>query len=87
MEADAQRTPRRAAGYFEAVSSGDEQPNPGPLNASQLSCSATCSIYGDAHGLSKSTYVRQGIFCEANGIEEQNPQSASALYVPLPLFT
>jgi hypothetical protein len=35
----------------------------------------------------KGTYVRQDILYKANGIEEQNPQSASALYVPLPHFT
>jgi hypothetical protein len=28
--------------------------------------------------------VRQNILHKANGIEEKNPQSGSALYVPLP---
>src|SRR6266567_8604444 len=40
---------------------------------------ATC----DAHGTSKSTWVRQPKTHNANRIERANLQSASALYVPL----
>jgi hypothetical protein len=38
----------------------------------------------DAQSIFKGTHVRQDTLYKANGIEEQNPQSASALYVPLP---
>ena len=41
----------------------------------------------DAQWPFKGTYVRQDILHKTNKMEEQNPQSASALYVPLPRFT
>jgi hypothetical protein len=41
----------------------------------------------DAQWPFKGTYVRQNISHKTNQMEEQNPQSASALYVPLPHFT
>jgi hypothetical protein len=41
----------------------------------------------DAQWPFKSTYVRQDILHKTNQMEERNPQSAAALYVPLPHFT
>ena len=42
-----------------------------------------CNRKFDAHPLSKGTHVRQHIYNKVNRIEKLNPQSASALYVPL----
>jgi hypothetical protein len=41
----------------------------------------------DAQWPAKGTHVRQDIHDKTNRIQEQNPQSASALYVPLPPFS
>ena len=50
-------------------------------------CTEKCAFECDAQWPFKGTYVRQDILHKTNQMEEQNPQSASALYVPLPHFT
>jgi hypothetical protein len=50
-------------------------------------CTQNRAIECDAHWPLKGTYVRQDILHKINEMEEQNPKSASALYVPLPHFT